>query len=384
MGNAALEVFADITEDGNKWKEDGFKLPSHAEVLSNTNLRRSYQDPGGFGGGRGRTGHGNDDSADASPGCSPPRLLVAPVASTHQGSRHYYEESMGSERSSSSSKPIDCVERPLQVVLQPGIVQEIRGARTTGYAWRPLNHCSAMRKRGPLLTEGRLSALQTHLPVATRFSSCWKLIYCPAVHGVSLKTFYRQCQTWPGETLLLVEDTDGKVFGCFASQTWRTTSQLEHYGTAECFVFQFAEDGGISGEAADEESSLHVYPWAGGNRYFMFADSNGFSMGGGRGLALSIRSDFLRGCSCASETFGNPGPLSSQEDFVIRSFECWTFDHGSLGLNPAGPDDPWEGLQPFSSNKPLLDEGIGEESPGFSNAAKARSEAREVMRYRFG
>jgi hypothetical protein len=29
------------------------------------------------------------------------------------------------------------------------------------------------------------------------------------------------CEAWPGETLLLIEDSNGAVFGGFASHTWQ-------------------------------------------------------------------------------------------------------------------------------------------------------------------
>jgi len=248
------------------------------------------------------------------------------------------------------------------------------------------------------LTPHRLTELQPHLPVGTRFATSWRLIYSPRVHGVSLGTFYRQCQAWPGETLLLLEDTDGTTFGGFASHTWRVSTQRSHIGKAECFVFTFGSDNlrriehvvdpgvqrlgfvcggplgrlvvsrvhasswadktglipgdwlseidgvaveGLSTEELENvmrtkrplrltflrQDSLVVYPWAGGNQCFMFADDSGISMGSGNNLAFWVNKDFLKGTSGASETFANPGPLASGAEFVIQNFECWAFDH---------------------------------------------------------
>ncbi|CAJ1360227.1 unnamed protein product, partial [Effrenium voratum] len=100
-------------------------------------------------------------------------------------------------------------------------------------------------------------------------ASAWRLLYCPAIHGVSIGTFFRQCQAWPGETLLLMEDTQGKIFGGFASQTWQV-AQRQHFGQPDCFVFSF------------QDGALELHSWAGENRYFLFADSSGLKLGGGR------------------------------------------------------------------------------------------------------
>mmetsp|Transcript_53466 Transcript_53466/g.153414 ORF Transcript_53466/g.153414 Transcript_53466/m.153414 type:complete len:368 (+) Transcript_53466:168-1271(+) len=367
MGNSALEAFADITSDGNKWRND-IKLPSHSDVLSNSQLF---------------------------PNACAPRLLVAAVASGVRGERiDAYDASapwcsspagteasrlgrqLSGELCRTRSTSLDMV-GPLQVVLQPGTgVVNRPGLRPCSRScWRPLSACPGLQKRGTLLTEARLVELRPNLPVASRFSSCWKLIYSPSVHGVSLRTFYRQCQSFPGETLLLVEDTNGVVFGCFASQTWCVAGRQLHCGSVECFVFSFGPP--------DQDEPLAVHSWAGGNQYFMFADLDGFSMGGGKGRALSVHGDLLTGVSSPSETFGTLRPLASEEEFVIRSLECWTFDHSAVAAGSA--ENPWTGLGPGSS--PVGRDGGGSGEEGYSpmdGCAKRRQEAMDISRYRFG
>merc|ERR1712083_703792 len=53
--------------------------------------------------------------------------------------------------------------------------------------------------------------------------------------------------------------------------------------------------------------------------------------GGGKAFAFWIGKDFLQGTSAPSETFGNPSPLASGEEFVLKSVECWAFDQGMKG-----------------------------------------------------
>jgi len=233
MGNTVAAAVRDITEDGNKWQDDRVSLPTFEDELF---------------------GWGFDKEQ--------PSLVVAPMALSKQAvsrsdlSSELSEESSTREteleagegsdhsathaRSTSSLPPFEDPLRknPDQLVFQPGACDGPWRGRGQAAAWRPLHSCRALQGRA-LLTESRLAQLRPHLPVATRFASCWRLIYSPRVHGVSLGTFFRQCQAWPGESLLLVEDSEGTVFGGFASHTWRASSVQLHCGRPECFVFTF-------------------------------------------------------------------------------------------------------------------------------------------------
>lgn len=259
------------------------------------------------------------------------------------------------------------VKKPQQVVLQPGCGERQPLTQTSASAsssssstvrqqrWKPLNECPGL-SAVVLLTPQRLLELHPFLPLTVRFASNWKLIYCPEIHGTSLRTFYRQCQAWPSETLFIIQDTEGAIFGGFASSPWKVSSQKLHYGAPNCFVFSYG--------LAKENSLLQVYPWAGGNDFFMFADANGFSMGGGRKYAVWVDKEFLRGTSSASSTFGNEGPIASREDFVIQHFECWAFDSDNFGSslsqalireNRAGLREGSEALAAAFDGSPDLD-----------------------------
>jgi hypothetical protein len=224
------------------------------------------------------------------------------------------------------------IKNPRKVVANPGAgddrISRAQGAPASSSSstpkmrfWTPLEECENLRGK-VLLTEHRLLELHPFLPLSVRFASSWKLIYCPRVHGTSLRTFYRQCQAWPGETLFFIEDTNGAVFGGFASCPWKVAFEKLHFGAPDCFVFCYG---------MQDNQMLQVFPWSGGNEYFMFADADGFSMGGGKGYAMWIDKDFQRGTSQPSDTFGNEASLASGGDFHIRHFECWTFDSNAFG-----------------------------------------------------
>lgn len=302
-----------------------------------------------------------DDEDDWSP-----TLWVAPAVASHlrlgagqargptglRAARAEWVAKRRQERALESARASDSDEEeeddfldeiPDKLVLQPGIdFDEVcdpclpRRWRTK-YEWTPLSGCKMLQGR-IILTDERLQALRPNLPMVCRLAGAWKLVYSPRVHGVSLGTFYRQCQAWPGETLILAEDTYGKIFGAFATHTWRRRHDASspHYGVPECFVFTF-------GDPAEEDCGLTLYPWSGKNMCFMHADRYGFSMGEAPTYAFWISEDFLRGTSDSSQTFGNEQPLASDRDFVLRRFECWTFADSASQAAPSPSAPPAAG-----------------------------------------
>jgi len=66
--------------------------------------------------------------------------------------------------------------------------------------------------------------------------SNWELLYSLNRDGVSIGTFYEKakyCRT----TLLVVQDSQGYVFGGFCNEAWHPSSKF--YGTGETFLFTF-------------------------------------------------------------------------------------------------------------------------------------------------
>ena len=57
---------------------------------------------------------------------------------------------------------------------------------------------------------------------------------------------------------MLVHDSNGNIFGGFASAVWEVRAQ--YYGNGECFLFSFA----VGGE-------FHKYKCSGANKFFQLA-----------------------------------------------------------------------------------------------------------------
>eukprot|EP00871_Galdieria_phlegrea_P004350 jgi/Galph1/4916/GphlegSOOS_G3572.1 len=140
-----------------------------------------------------------------------------------------------------------------------------------------------------------------------RFQACnWTLLYSTNVHGISIHTFYSRV-AGKSPTLLLLKDTDGDCFGCYASQPWRPYSQ--YYGTGECFVFTTCP-------------VFQVYHWSTNNYSFQLSTLEFLAMGGGKHFAIWIDADFVCGASGECDTFHSP-PLSKHEEFTCHILEAW-------------------------------------------------------------
>ena len=103
-------------------------------------------------------------------------------------------------------------------------------------------------------------------------------------------------------SLLLVHDSNGNIFGGFASAVWEVRAQ--YYGNGECFLFSFAErdsDGGGApgGAAADDDDGLRIHRWTKKNNYFMLANEESIAMGGGGNFGLYLDCDLFAGTSGA-------------------------------------------------------------------------------------
>lgn len=162
------------------------------------------------------------------------------------------------------------------------------------------------------------------VPIRFR-ESALELIYSTNLHGMSLHTLFNRVKT-TSPTLVVIRDTKGRVFGCYAASPWKS-SATRYYGTGESFVF-----------GTDGPEKAKVYKWSRSNSFFQFTSSNFLAMGGGAGshFALWVDEDLLMGTTSRCATFDSP-PLTDVNDpgapncteFKIVSLEVWSFNaHG--------------------------------------------------------
>jgi len=139
-----------------------------------------------------------------------------------------------------------------------------------------------------------MHVLSYHLPGTIRLSK-WKLLFTTCEDGYSHLTFYDRLEDAP-ETILVIKDTKGYVFGAFLTEEWNLTSKF--YGDGYSFVFSFM-DG----------DDLELYPATGENDLYQQSDRDGIIIGGSdnssQRSSLTISDRFSRGHSGVSNCYNN-------------------------------------------------------------------------------
>eukprot|EP00742_Colponemidia_sp_Colp-10_P008605 GILJ01009329.1.p1 GENE.GILJ01009329.1~~GILJ01009329.1.p1 ORF type:complete len:238 (+),score=17.67 GILJ01009329.1:48-761(+) len=136
-------------------------------------------------------------------------------------------------------------------------------------------------------------------------------LYSLSHDGSSFHTFYRRVTT-AGPNLLICKDQYHNIFGCFASDSWKTVSRC-FYGSPACFLFTFYPTFRVF-RAQEKEIAL------------MKSDRESICMGGGDAWGLQLQKDFLVGSSSRCSTFNND-PLTCTEEFQLLDVEVfgWKF-----------------------------------------------------------
>jgi hypothetical protein len=143
----------------------------------------------------------------------------------------------------------------------------------------------------------------------------WRPVFRTSHHGFSLRSLYRKFQNERAPALLVIEDTDGSVFGALLTHPIRESETF--YGTGESFLFTC-------------RPRWNCWKWAGHNNMFVRGNSNELTVGASNGhFGIWLDSNLDQGRTEACETFGNE-PLTKgfnlKGDFTVKSVECWTFD----------------------------------------------------------
>ncbi|XP_051527720.1 oxidation resistance protein 1-like isoform X2 [Myxocyprinus asiaticus] len=161
-----------------------------------------------------------------------------------------------------------------------------------------------------LLRPDQIEKLAKHLPPRT-IGYPWSLAFSTSKHGMSIKSLYRAMQGQESPVLMVIKDSDGQLFGAFASEPFKVSDGF--YGTGETFLFTFCPD-------------FKVFKWTGDNLFFIKGDPDSLAFGGGGGeFGLWLDGDLYHGRTNSCKTFGNP-MLSKTEDFYLQDIEIWAFE----------------------------------------------------------
>ncbi|ESO82286.1 hypothetical protein LOTGIDRAFT_146643 [Lottia gigantea] len=95
----------------------------------------------------------------------------------------------------------------------------------------------------------------------------WTLVYSSENHGFSLKTLYRNMQGLDSPVLIVVEDTNGHVFGAVTNCPLKMSDHF--YGTGESFLYTFYPD-------------FKIFHWSGDNNFFLKGNQESLAIGSGQ------------------------------------------------------------------------------------------------------
>lgn len=144
----------------------------------------------------------------------------------------------------------------------------------------------------------------------------WKLLYHSAIDGLSFNTFMGNISSGDGPTVLVIKDTEGYIYGGYASQQWERQSAF--YGDMRSFLFQLYPRASIF-RPTGANNNLQ---WCAVN---FSSDSipNGFGFGGRENhFGLFISANFDQGHTFSCTTFNSPC-LSKSSRIYPEVIECW-------------------------------------------------------------
>ncbi|KAJ8679781.1 hypothetical protein QAD02_015568, partial [Eretmocerus hayati] len=160
-----------------------------------------------------------------------------------------------------------------------------------------------------ILSDDHRENLCRHLPARAQ-GYLWTLVFSTSQHGFSLNSMYRKMSKIESPILLVIEDTEGNVFGALTSVSLRVSDHF--YGTGESLLFRFTP-------------RFQVFNWTGENVYFIKGNNESLAIGAGDGkFGLWLDGDLYQGRTQSCSTYGNE-PLAPHEDFVVKTLECYAF-----------------------------------------------------------
>lgn len=189
------------------------------------------------------------------------------------------------------------------------------------------------------LSPQMLSRLWAAIPPSLHIHA-WSLVYRLHDHGASLSTLYARVTERAAEiteTILLIKDTSGYVFGALAMRPWAEAER--YYGLGEGMVFKCGPTAAGVGQSPSPRmrgggsqspspgtrrgGQFLRFGWSRKNDMFQMATKDFLCLGGGgAGYALWIDSHLNTGTSTPCDTYNNTC-LASSSKFRIAQVELW-------------------------------------------------------------
>lgn len=157
----------------------------------------------------------------------------------------------------------------------------------------------------------------------------WRFLFSSQIHGESFSTLLGRIMD-QGSTVVIVEDSNGYIFGGYATESWALGPNF--LGNENSFLFTL-------------RPKMRCYPSTGYNPHYQYLNlhqqtmPNGMGMGGQHNYwGLWLDSEYGIGeCSETCTTYKNYVQLSATKKFTVRNVEVW-----GVGDKPVKEDDSEE------------------------------------------
>jgi hypothetical protein len=122
-----------------------------------------------------------------------------------------------------------------------------------------------------------------------------------------------------GPTLVIIQDSDGDIFGMFGDTEWKESSK--HYGTSGCFLFRLQPEIAVYRVSASAGNACENYMYL--NRKGV-AVPRGFGMGGSTSkLRIFLDEDFEECYTTPKDLSFENGRLTKTDQFTLDVLEVW-------------------------------------------------------------
>ncbi|CAJ0577715.1 unnamed protein product, partial [Mesorhabditis spiculigera] len=191
-----------------------------------------------------------------------------------------------------------------------------------------------------LLNEAALAVINANLPMERRRD--WTQLFSTNRQGSSFSQLSQKIDG-QGPCLLVIESTDGHVFGCFASEGFCTGPQYR--GNATSFLFAAHPEIQISNATGRTDNYAYM-------NYQQQQMPNGIGMGGYEQVwPLFVAEDFGEGlCQHHVSSFENINLCGDKQKFSIKTIEAWRCGERPKAFNAEG-----EEVYVNQSTKSILD-----------------------------
>lgn len=171
-----------------------------------------------------------------------------------------------------------------------------------------------LSKSSAFLTDQDWSNIWSWIPARFRILDL-ELVFVSSENGFRLSTLFEKANE-SEPLLLIIETTDGNIFGTYLSRSLRNRTSRKFFGTGETFIFNL-------------RPTAQIFSWneSHDNQQFIYADENFLAIGCSSGkFGIWIDRDLNQVVSSPCDTFRNPSFIENESGWSdIYCIELYRF-----------------------------------------------------------